>query len=314
MAVQFTNLYNYITSNGIVIPITSDIKSAVENEFKSIFGSDLDVTSQTAVGRLIEAFTLLIVNFVGITAQNANQNNVTYATGAYLDSCGALFSISRREGESDDNYRKRILESQSRGTSFVESIRNAISSVEGVNSVCVLNNDTPQDVVLPNAEYGIIVPPHSIFISVNGGNNNDIANAIFSTKSAGCGYTTDTEIATLVTVDVNDASTGSVNKVYFYRPNTKTVSVSVSVNPNRYTGTSLEDSVRSVIATYLRENSINCEITPAQLTSAIIANIPTVIISDIVLYMEGEKVDTIRLGPNMTSSFNENEDIRITIQ
>ena len=72
MDFSFEDLYNFVDNSGITIPVTTDVKTSVENTFKRIFGADLDVSDETPVGRLIEAITLLFVNVLGVNAQNAN--------------------------------------------------------------------------------------------------------------------------------------------------------------------------------------------------------------------------------------------------
>lgn len=91
------NLYQYVTDTGIIIPQTSDIKSKVAEMMKSIFSSNLDTSDETPAGRLVEAITLLCVQFLGITAQNANQINPNYATGQALDAIGSMFECKRSD-------------------------------------------------------------------------------------------------------------------------------------------------------------------------------------------------------------------------
>lgn len=89
--------YRFISTSGVVIPDTGDIRNGVVEMFKSVFGEDIDTTPETIVGRLIEAFTVYLRDTVGITAQNACQFNLNVATGIYLDALGALFGVARME-------------------------------------------------------------------------------------------------------------------------------------------------------------------------------------------------------------------------
>lgn len=95
MAVSITDLYDYISSTGIIIPDTSTVQADVVNTFKSILGNDIDTTPESNIGRLIEAETMRIKNIIAINAQNANQINPSIATGIYLDAIGALFGVAR---------------------------------------------------------------------------------------------------------------------------------------------------------------------------------------------------------------------------
>lgn len=92
------NLYKYMSSTGIIVPDVDDVRVDVENEFKNIFGSDLDVTTETPIGRLIESLVILIDSSVKVNAQSANQFNPTYATGVYLDSIAQVYGLTRYVG------------------------------------------------------------------------------------------------------------------------------------------------------------------------------------------------------------------------
>ena len=130
--VNFGNLYDYAGKSGIVLPQTDDIKANIELAFKQTFGDDFSVSEETPAGRLIEALTMLFVDVLGVNAQNANSFNVRQAFGSHLDALGIIFGIARLANESDSAYRDRILQSQSPSTGYVQSIRNAISKVNGV--------------------------------------------------------------------------------------------------------------------------------------------------------------------------------------
>ena len=89
------DLYTYVTTSGIIVPNTETVKVIIENTFKDIFGSDLDVSEETPVGRLIEALSILFRTTLGVNAQNANQFNINTATGVYLDSLAQVYGMSR---------------------------------------------------------------------------------------------------------------------------------------------------------------------------------------------------------------------------
>lgn len=92
---DYTNLYNFISSSGTIVPDDSSILMGIQTKFKEIFGSDIDLSSETPVGRLIEAFSVVIKSALGVTAQTANQFNVNEATGLYLDSVAQIYGLQR---------------------------------------------------------------------------------------------------------------------------------------------------------------------------------------------------------------------------
>ena len=90
------DFYKYETTQGIIIPDTADVKTEVENEFYSNFGGDMDLQESTPQGRLVEMETLSRVGVVGICALVANQINLDYATGQFLDAIGAFYGVERK--------------------------------------------------------------------------------------------------------------------------------------------------------------------------------------------------------------------------
>lgn len=93
---DYLDLYNFQTSNGIVVPSTDTVLESVRERFKDIFGADIDLSPETPVGRLIEAFAVLVKSATGVTAQSANQFCIEQSTGPYLDALGGIFGLKRR--------------------------------------------------------------------------------------------------------------------------------------------------------------------------------------------------------------------------
>ncbi|ELX8378361.1 baseplate J/gp47 family protein [Providencia vermicola] len=87
--------YQFITSQGVIIPDTSTLRDDVESEFKSVFGQDLDVSPETPQGALI---TMEVENRDAIVRNNAelaNQINPDLAGGIFLDAIWALMGGQR---------------------------------------------------------------------------------------------------------------------------------------------------------------------------------------------------------------------------
>ena len=269
---DFGELYGYDSNSGTttVIPDTLAVRAKWETVFKNIFqDSDLAVDESSAIGRLIEAITMLSVDVLGINAQNASAINPNVSPGQCLDAIGKMFGHNRLAGESDASYRARLLQGQSGLQGFSQSVRSAISRVSGVTAMCVLENNKGENSVVPNNTYGITLPPHSIFVCVAGGTDNAVADAIYRSKSAGCAYTMSSEYGTPTTVTISDEASGSETNVTFYRPTQKTVDVSVTVDIANYTGANIESSVHASIEKIIASRSMNSYITPTLVASAI---------------------------------------------
>ncbi|MGJ7243617.1 baseplate J/gp47 family protein [Morganella morganii] len=89
--------YNYITSSGVIIPDTAEQRTAVENEFKAVFGQDLDISPETPQGVLITMETENRDAIVRNNAELANQINPDLAGGVFLDAIWALMGGERRD-------------------------------------------------------------------------------------------------------------------------------------------------------------------------------------------------------------------------
>lgn len=90
------NYYDYITNRGVIVPDTSTVLADVENEFKSVFGNDLDVSPETVQGRLIEMIARNRIFSVQTAAVVSNMLNLQTANGFVLDDLGSLFLLSRQ--------------------------------------------------------------------------------------------------------------------------------------------------------------------------------------------------------------------------
>lgn len=89
-----------------------------------------------------------------------------------------------RDRESDAELRNRRSESVAiNAQGNVDAIEAEIRSIDGVIDAVVFENITNQE----QTQYGLTLEPHSIGISVYGGEDADIAQAIFAKKAGGVG-------------------------------------------------------------------------------------------------------------------------------
>lgn len=95
---DYTNLYDFQTSAGVIVPNDSAVLLGIQTKFQEIFGTDIDLSAETPVGRLIEAFAVIVKTTLGVNAQTANQFNVNVATGIYLDAIAQIYDLKRIAG------------------------------------------------------------------------------------------------------------------------------------------------------------------------------------------------------------------------
>lgn len=89
------DLYDYVTSTGVIVPDTDDVKESVQTDFQNALGNDLSLEDSTPQGRLIDAITLYREDVLRTCALIANVINPDQSFGTYLDSLAALFGCTR---------------------------------------------------------------------------------------------------------------------------------------------------------------------------------------------------------------------------
>ena len=97
-----------------------------------------------------------------------------------------------------------------------------VSQCDEVIAVYVTDNKTNVHKTID----GYTLTPHSIFVCVIGGADQDIAKAIYEHLSAGCDYNGNTVIP------VTDEYTGAIEEVKFYRPANYNVYIKVQIQDN----------------------------------------------------------------------------------
>ena len=85
-----------IATNGLRIPTFSELKTALIARYKSIYGSDIDVSNTSADGIFIQNVALIINNILQGYATLYSNLNPNTASGKYLDIIASYSNITRR--------------------------------------------------------------------------------------------------------------------------------------------------------------------------------------------------------------------------
>lgn len=185
--------YNIVESSSVFT-----VADNVGNQFYLINSVDLQQGITTVdfraknIGNVevsLETITNIITPIVGVVSINNTSNIIEKGS----------------EEETDLSLRNRFLNSFANGGSG--SYQNIISSIYDINGVVDVageNNNTNNV-----SSHG--TAPHTIWLIVQGGSVEDIANAIFSTISAGCGMRGDVEYTII-------DKQGQANTLHFDRP------------------------------------------------------------------------------------------------
>ena len=87
--------YNYIDSNGVIVPDTSTIKTEVESEWRAIAGEDATIDPSSLEGRLIDKKTNERISVARNNSDLANQLNPNMANGSFVDAHLSLVGGAR---------------------------------------------------------------------------------------------------------------------------------------------------------------------------------------------------------------------------
>lgn len=192
--------------------------------------------------------------------------------------------------ESDSSLRDRIKRDQFTGSALLNAIHSAIMRVENVEDCLV--RDNPTNANDTSTILGITIPPHSLFICVEGGTNADIAQAIFDTKSGGCGYTTGT--GHTQTVQVEDKINGQFYNVSFDRPVYQAIDVEVELATGQATAP-VKEQVKQAIIDYANGKisgvdglTIGKNVSPFEIASAITQELPELYIASVKVAEHGD--------------------------
>lgn len=206
-------------------------------------GDQFESVASVVIGALGTAS----VDFASVTtgALNPPINTLTQVTQGYgqigletvTNPNAATPGTERQTDASVRTERRATLALQ--GLSTAEAIMSGVRAVADVKSLAFRENVENSTQVID----GISLVEHSIWVCVDGGNEDDIAAAILQKKSAGANYNGAT------TVNVVEPASGQTYAVTFDRPEEISVLVRVTV---RVTGTTfgVEDTTKTSVLDY----------------------------------------------------------------
>lgn len=308
--------YQYLTTNGVIVPDTSALKSSVQSEYVLALGPSMLLADDTLQGRLIDTEVTARDGVIRLAAELANQINPYVGSGVFLESVCALHAVLPTEESStilpgvicsgtpsttilsgsriadevgnyyacvseltigvggtvsgdfraiapgplspatgtvitiidgtfgwtsvtnpaasvpgalteNDNtlriMRNERLSSLSKGP--VEAINSNVMSVAGVRKVSIRENVEPTGTVID----GVSLSPHSTWVCVQGGVDEEIAQALLKSKQSGSPYTTGTGNGAPVSISIVDPISGQTYPVIFTRQDNLPVAIRVTV-------------------------------------------------------------------------------------
>ena len=216
---------------GTVIEKGSKIQSEADSTYWNLLET-VTINGNSSVTALFECET------EGAVIASPNTLNKIITTVAGWDTVNNIQSatVGTLE-ESQQAFEKRRYDSvalNSHGTT--SSVYARVLQLDNVVGCYVVDNKT--NIVKTIDDYDL--KPHSIYVAVLGGNNQEIAEAIYKSLSAGCDYNGNT------TIDITDENTKAVESVTFMRPVQQNVYIKVNLFnkdlPNDY-----EDLIKNAV-------------------------------------------------------------------
>lgn len=140
--------------------------------------------------------------------------------------------------ESQSAFEQRRKDSVSlNARSTVNAVYANVAQCDGVIAVYAVDNKKNISETIDN----YTLTPHSVFVSVIGGENEDIAKAIYNNLSAGCDYNGNTS------VDITNEYSGAVETVKFYRPDVFNIFVKVQIQNSAQLQNDYENIVKQAV-------------------------------------------------------------------
>jgi len=165
--------------SGTVVPYGSLVEDANGNKLRLLATEGITISADgTGSGQ----FSTVEHGAIVINSHSVTKIITVVAGWDTIDNESA--GVTGRDRETDAEYLARIkisLANNAQGT--IEAIRADVLALDGVIACTVLENITNQSVT----SYGVQLTSHSIGVCVYGGNDEDIAKAIYKKKDAGCG-------------------------------------------------------------------------------------------------------------------------------
>lgn len=163
--------------------------------------------------------------------------------------------------EDNSELRKRQSQSTAQASStMLEGTSGAVAQVKKVRRSRVYENDT-------NLVDELGLPPHSITVVAERGEDKEIAEAIWIHKGIGCFTHGD------VTVEIKDKK-GQITPISFFRPTYVDIEVTINIKPLSGYTTNTTESIKKNLQTYLNSMQIGANLSLSSLWGAALQAMP----------------------------------------
>lgn len=192
----------------------------------------------------------------------------TFGWETITNNAAAILGVNK---ESDESYKARIIAGLFSGNSLLGDYESALSKVENVNSSFVYDNGKGEAITYDT----VTIKPHSVYACVDGGNNNDVAQALFNVKSGGSDWNGNT------TVSVIDETYGGVYSVSFQRASEVQIYCQVNIDIGTASTANPIDAVTDAVNTYINKLKVGADVLPFQIAAYIDDNVSGIKITNL---------------------------------
>lgn len=245
-------------------PFTQILNGAVKDRAGLIW----DLPSNVVIDSSGVTYTVVTCRKAGaVSALAGDITQIETPTYGWISVENEVAAVLGNAEETDAQLRERqTISTANPSQTMLAGTKGAIAALKNVSRYAVYENDTNVESVTENNPHGL--PAHSVTCVVEGGTDEDVAEAIFLHKGIGC-YTHGDVVVEYT--DQNDY----INRIRFFRPDYKDVFVKVVIK--KYTGyiSSMTTKVREAVYEYLAALTIGSDVSASVLSNIIAACNPS---------------------------------------
>lgn len=239
-------------------PFTQIVDGAVRDRA----GLTWDLPSSVVIDSSGTTYTVATCRTAGaVSALAGDITQIETPTYGWVYVTNEVAAVLGNAQETDAQLRERqTISTANPSQTMLDGTKGAIAALKNVSRYAVYENDTNVSSVTDDNPYGL--PAHSVTCVVEGGTDEDVAEAIFLHKGIGCYTNGDVEVQY---TDQNDY----INRVRFFRPVYKDIFVKVVLK--KYTGyiSTMTVKVREAVYNYLAALTIGSDVSASVLSNII---------------------------------------------
>lgn len=239
-------------------PFTQIVNGAVRDRA----GLTWDLPSSVVIDSSGTTYTVATCRTAGaVSALAGDISQIETPTYGWVSVTNEVAAVLGNAQETDAQLRERqTISTANPSQTMLDGTKGAIAALKNVSRYAVYENDTNVSSVTDDNPYGL--PAHSVTCVVEGGTDEDVAEAIFLHKGIGC-YTNGDVVVEYT--DQNDY----INRVRFFRPVYKDIFVKVVIK--KYTGyiSTMTVKVREAVYNYLAALTIGSDVSASVLSNII---------------------------------------------